>query len=650
MAEPKRTGIVGLKPPTGLKNLSMEEYKKFMTRFEIYRIASGAQTETTETQTALLLHCMGEEAQEIHATFDFEKDQNFNYEKVIQKFNEYFIPKKNESVNSHLFFTRNQREGETFDSFYTEIKKLSTECEFGNLLDRMLRDKIVTGIADKRLKDRLLRESDLTLTKAIKICKAAELAEEQIKKIDNEPGTSTVNSVKKKNRSGSVSEKETRWKKNTRKDKSDKEFTRSTEQRFQEKNKQQQELKTEKMIDCKRCGFHHSIRRCPAYGKKCMKCGKLNHFARKCMAQNTRNIKAVQEMHPNDSKESYGTYVVNISNINADKNWYEYVYFTDFNRHLKFKLDSGAQCNVISVSDCNRFGIRTFQKTNCKLTSYSNEKIETLGKVDLTVKIGNKVQNIEFQVCKGNYVPILGLPTLIKFNLIQRTTKENIYSVQTKNFDLLHKYKDVFKGIGEIKHFEYDIQLKEDWQGKIERTRHIPFKLKDKLKEELSKLERLGIISKTEGPTDFVSSLVMTTKQDGAMRICLDPQYLNTQIKREQMMIPNVDEKIAKLKDSKYFSTLDANKGFWMIKLTNNSKSLTTFNTPFGRFHFNRLPFGLASSPEVFHRVFSEIFKDIDGVEIYIDDILIHAKTEAEHDRILEQVLKKLRNITLDLM
>ncbi|CAH2099183.1 unnamed protein product [Euphydryas editha] len=137
------------------------------------------------------------------------------------------------------------------------------------------------------------------------------------------------------------------------------------------------------------------------------------------------------------------------------------------------------------------------------------------------------------------------------YNYEKRTNNEKIDSVQTKNLELLEKYKDVFKGIGEIKNFEYDIQLKEGWQGKIERNRHIPFKLKDKLKEELIKLEKIGIISKTEGPTDFVSSLVMTTKPGGAMRICLDPQYLNTQIKREQMMIPNIDEIIAKLKGKK---------------------------------------------------------------------------------------------------
>ncbi|XP_026737908.1 uncharacterized protein LOC113501095 isoform X1 [Trichoplusia ni] len=258
----KSTGIMGLKPPTGLKNLSMEEYKKFMQRFEIYRLASGAKNETSEVQTALLLHCMGEEAQDIHATFDFEENEAYNYEKVIKKFNEYFIPRKNESVNSHLFFTRNQKENETFDSFFTDIKKLSVECEFGNLSDRMLRDKIVTGIIDKRLKDRLLRESDLTLSKAIQICKAAELAEEQVKKIANEPGMSNaVQSIKKKNVN-------------------------------QDKNKKRDGQK-EKKFDCSRCGFQHSERKCPAYGKKCKKCGKMNHFARKCRARDA--VKAVQE-------------------------------------------------------------------------------------------------------------------------------------------------------------------------------------------------------------------------------------------------------------------------------------------------------------------------------------------------------------------
>lgn len=145
-------------------------------------------------------------------------------------------------------------------------------------------------------------------------------------------------------------------------------------------------------------------------------------------------------------------------------------------------------------------------------------------------------------------------------------------------------------------------------------------------------------------PTEFVSSLVMTIKPDDTLRVCLDPQYLNTQIQRQQLMIPTLDEITAKLKGNTVFSALDAKKGFYIcLSNKNNSKELTTFKTPYGRYYFNRLPFGLCSSPEVFHRVFSNIYKDIEAVEIYIDDILIHAKTKKVHDTILEKVFQRAR-------
>lgn len=91
------------------------------------------------------------------------------------------------------------------------------------------------------------------------------------------------------------------------------------------------------------------------------------------------------------------------------------------------------------------------------------------------------------------------------------------------------------------------------------------------------------------------------------------------------------------------FSTLDANKGFWQIVLSEESSKLITFSTPFGRFRFLRLPFGLSNAPEIFHRVFSEIFGDIKGIKIYIDDIIIYTSSEIEHDEILQQILEKAR-------
>lgn len=92
------------------------------------------------------------------------------------------------------------------------------------------------------------------------------------------------------------------------------------------------------------------------------------------------------------------------------------------------------------------------------------------------------------------------------------------------------------------------------------------------------------------------------------------------------------------------FSTLDANKVFWQIKLTENSSKLVTFNTPFGRYKFLRLSYGyiMVIWSETFHRCFQDIFSDINGVQVYIDDI-IYGKHKIEHNDRLNKVFKRAR-------
>ena len=92
--------------------------------------------------------------------------------------------------------------------------------------------------------------------------------------------------------------------------------------------------------------------------------------------------------------------------------------------------------------------------------------------------------------------------------------------------------------------------------------------------------------------------------------------------------------------NAKIFSVLDASSGFWQVKLDHESAKLCTFNTPFRRYMFKRLPFGLSSAQDVFQDIMSEMFEDIEGVEVVVDDMLIWGETEEEHDARLEQVLK----------
>ncbi|RXN21598.1 Transposon Ty3-I Gag-Pol [Labeo rohita] len=112
---------------------------------------------------------------------------------------------------------------------------------------------------------------------------------------------------------------------------------------------------------------------------------------------------------------------------------------------------------------------------------------------------------------------------------------------------------------------------------------------------------------------------------------------------REHYQLPTVEEITCRLSKAKYFTVLDASSGFWQLKLDEASSRLCKFNTPFGRYRFLRLAFGINSAPEVFHRTVGQLFEGIEGVETYIDDLLIWGETKQQHDERLRQVLERAR-------
>ena len=96
-----------------------------------------------------------------------------------------------------MFHTRVQGEGETIDSFTTDLRLKSQSCEFGSLQDSLIRDRVVVGIRDSKIKERLLRDSDLTLERAIDICKANEAAQAQMKVLTGTENSASVNMIRK---------------------------------------------------------------------------------------------------------------------------------------------------------------------------------------------------------------------------------------------------------------------------------------------------------------------------------------------------------------------------------------------------------------------------------------------------------------------
>ena len=139
---------------------------------------------------------------------------------------------------------------------------------------------------------------------------------------------------------------------------------------------------------------------------------------------------------------------------------------------------------------------------------------------------------------------------------IQRLTQNNI----------LQNYKDVFSGNGRL---EGELHLEIDPSVTPVRMplRKLPIAVKDKVKAELESLTKSGIISPMNKPSEWISALLVVTKPDGRIRICIDPKPLNKALKRNHHCLPVIDDIIPELEGAKIFSTVDAKDGFWHVCL-----------------------------------------------------------------------------------
>lgn len=125
------------------------------------------------------------------------------------------------------------------------------------------------------------------------------------------------------------------------------------------------------------------------------------------------------------------------------------------------------------------------------------------------------------------------------------------------------------------------------------------------------------------------------------MRICIDPKPLNEALRREHFQLPVFDDLLTELAEAKYFTKLDLASAFWHLELDDESSMLTTFSTPYGRYRWLRLPFGLNVSSEIFQKRLKYAIDDLPGVKCLADDILVYGSSLLEHDRNLENLLQR---------
>ena len=132
--------------------------------------------------------------------------------------------------------------------------------------------------------------------------------------------------------------------------------------------------------------------------------------------------------------------------------------------------------------------------------------------------------------------------------------------------------------------------------------KRLPVELQDQVKQELDRLVNVGVLTLVDELTDWVNQMAIATKKDGSLWICIDPRSLNLALKREHYHLPVLKDILPDLAKAKFFSKVDLSRGYWHCVLEEESSLLTTFSTPFGRYRWTRLPFGLSVSSEIFQK------------------------------------------------
>ena len=568
-----------------------------------YVIVARLDNEAADYKKALFLHILGPDGLLIYN--GMKLGDNHTLEDIIEALENHFTGKINETYERFVFNKRYQKSNEPFEDYVATLRTLMKTCNFSDdMKDSQLRDRIVLGIRNQSTRERLLQEAELTLQACIDKCRAAETTTQQLRAMSENELAAEAHAISARPRKGSSGVKK---------------------------------------ASCKFCGQTHILKKeeCPAWGKTCKNCKTKNHFAVKC--QQKKKLHAVQE----SESESDDEQLLSVGQERKDKIIKAEMIIEG--KKVTCQVDSGASVNVISSRHIKRSKL---QECRTKLHVYNGSTIKAQGKTQLHLtnpKTGHHFK-ADFVVVRGDFTTLLGKKTSEDVGLItvHYQNFESISKIEDST-DILSSYADVFSddqgSLPGIAHFQID----ETVTPVITPPCRIPHAMKKKVKAELEKLTDADVVTPVEEPTSWCSRMVVATKKSGNLRICIDPRPLNKALKREHYPPPVMDDILPKLAGSKVFSKLDLSNAYWHVHLDEESSMLTTFQTPYGRYLWKRLPFGTSVSSELFQKHLDQALEGLQGVIGVSDDVIVHGKDAEDHDKNLTSLLEKCRTLGIKL-
>lgn len=647
--QPCASGVpVPLPSPLGLEGDMAENFDFFEKSWLEYASAIGMDqwpASDNSKKVSFLLSVIGEPARKKFFNFELTPQQKVDPGAALQAIKAIVVPKRNVNVDRLDFFGAAQMPAESTDDFCSRLKMLARLAKLGTLATELTTFKLVTSNKWPHMRTKLLTMPDVTLDKAVDLCRAEEIASARAAELGVAVKQMEVNKIRKAKGDSKASSSR-----------------------------------------CKFCGDRHEFVKgvCPAFGKRCHRCHGKNHFEKVCKASakfKSRKSKQVKEIREESDSEVPESDSDSEPSSQSDVE-YEIGKVYDNSGSggsvlaeldLKFaeqwesvlcELDTGANTSLIGhdylvkLSGDNH---PSLQSSKLRLQSFGGKPINVLGQVKVPCRRLDRKYRLVLQVVEGDHRPLLSAKAsrelgFVKFcravSFVEPSAKSpdklfNIYRIKAQ--EIIDEHQELFTGYGMLPGV-VSLEVDTSIHPSIQPPRRVPIAVREKLKRELESLERDGIIVKETRHTDWVSNLVIVQRggPESGVRICLDPVPLNKALKRPNLQFVTLDEILPELGKAKVFSSVDARKGFWHVVLDEPSSKLTTFWTPFGRYRWTRLPFGIAPAPEIFQIKLQEVIQGLKGVECIADDLLIFGVGDtleealANHNECLERLLIRL--------
>jgi len=359
-----------LQPPNPFNFKHPDEWPKWKHRFEQYFHALGLAASKDEArQVGTLLYCLGEEADDVLSSTNISTEERGKYNQVMAKLDDYFKVRKNVIFERARFNRRNQLSEETAEEYITALFHLVDSCNYGDLKDEMLRDRLVVGIRDGGLSQRLQMDSELTLAKAMKLVRQSEAVKQHTSQLQGNPSTQPSADLAAMYRRPTQQQK-----KNTRSYKGDSVIGKAHPQGGKV---------------CSRCGkaTHPLGTQCPASGVTCKRCNRKGHFANQCFSTTIRL--PTNELTMSDTADD-NTVTLDTDDISLDTafldavtsdshtaSWTSTIMVEETN--CNFKLDTGAEATAITEDTYKLLPNVVLQKPMKILQGPAKQCLEVLG-------------------------------------------------------------------------------------------------------------------------------------------------------------------------------------------------------------------------------------------------------------------------------